>query len=183
MMQKNTVVASRRCSAAAYDVQVVDKTVGRQQFRLMFVLDQRSVTLVVSQDHVVRQLCFPRDEVGDDVQSFMAVQDPRKMAARALSSDLKQVLDESVLYAMVNHHLAVLHQQGILTAEVYDEHVQSLMHYQEAEDAGGLISYLRDEHLGDVADDSMLFKVCPVELAFWQKIWRSVVSKAGALDA
>lgn len=181
-MQNSAVMASRRSASAAFDIHVINKSLINIAFRLAFVRDTNGLLLIVSQDRCVRQVAFSNEEVGDDVQSFLAVQDPAVVAGKVLSTDSVHELDDEQFFVLVEQHLVELNERCVISSEALQEHMAMLEVFREYMNSEGLISYLHMENLSDVVEDSQVLMVKPEEVHFWKTIWKSIVNKAVAMN-
>lgn len=182
MMQKSAVMTSRRSASAAFDIQIINQHLVTTSFKLMFVRDGGGLVVMVSQAGQIRQVTFDNDEVGVDVQSFLAVQDPAEVAARVISSVDPQELDMDQFFLAVVKNLHGLYRKGILDEPTMTQHLEELAYWRETCDPQACITYLHLENLSDVAQDSMVYHVKPEEVMFWRGIWKSVVNKSSALN-
>jgi hypothetical protein len=182
MMQNSAVMASRRSASAAFDIQVINKSLIKISFRLAFIRDTNGLLLIVSQDRCVRQVAFSNEEVGDDVQSFLAVQDPAAVASRVISTEPVHELDDEQFFPLVEQNLKALSERCVISSEALDDHMAMLVLYREYMNSEGMISYLHAENLSDVVEDSRVLMVKPEEAHFWKTIWKSIVNKAVAMN-
>lgn len=182
-MQNSAVMTSRKSGSAAFDVQIINQHLVKVAFRLMFVRDSSSLVLIVSQGHCIRQVTFDSQDVGDDVQSFLAVQDPSEVAKRVMSSQNAQELDVERFFLEVVRNIHSLYRKGVMTTEDLTDHLEEISYRLESYDSEACITYLHLQNLSDVVEDSKVYRVKPEEVTFWQTIWKSVVNKSSAMRA
>lgn len=183
MMQKSAVMLSRRSVSAAFDIQLINQSLVKVSFKLMLMRDVSGLTLIVSHNGQVRQVAFADSEVGTDIRRFLAAQDPAHVAARVVSSMETQELDMDQFFLAVAQNLHRVYRKGVLDEPTLTQHLEELIQWRENCDPQACIAYLHQENLSDVADDSLIYRIKPEELAFWQSIWKSVVTKASSLNA
>lgn len=183
MMQKGAVMTSRRSDSAAFDVKLINQHLVGISFKLMFVRDDSGLVLIVSQGSHIRQVTFDSEEVGDDVQSFLAVQDPSEVATRVISNLNPQELDMDRFFLEVVKNLHGLYRKNILDEPAMTQHLEELVYWRESCDPEACITYLHLENLSDVVEDSKIYQVKPEEVHFWHTIWKAVVNKSSALNA
>lgn len=182
MMQKGAVMTSRRATSAAFDIKLINQHLIGISFKLMFMRDASGLVLIISQGAQIRQVSFDDDEVGDDVQSFLAVQDPSEIASRVISNVNPQELDMDRFFLAVVKNLHGLYRKSVIDEPTMTQHLEELIYWRESCDPQGCITYLQLENLSDVVEDSMVYHVRPEEESFWHTIWKSVVNKASALN-
>jgi hypothetical protein len=183
MMQKSAVTASRRSASAAFDIQVINQSLINIAFRLMFVRDANGLLVIVSQDGCIRQAAFTDEEVGDDVQSFLAVQDPAAVASRVISSSPVREIDDEQFFLRVEQNLRAMKELCVISDEALGDHLAMLEIYRENISSECLISYLHLENMSDIVEDSTVLMVKPEEVHFWKTIWKSIVNKAVAMNS
>lgn len=176
-------MTSRRATSAAFDVKLINQHLVGISFKLMFVRDDSGLVLIVSQGSHIRQVTFDGDEVGDDVQSFLAIQDPSEVAAHVISNVNPQELDTDRFFLAVVKNLHTLYRKAVLDEPTMTQHLEELIYWRESCDPEGCITYLHLENLSDVVEDSKVYQVKPEELSFWHTIWKAVVNKSSALSA
>lgn len=182
MMQKSAVMTSRRSASAAYDIQLINQHLVTVSFKLMMARDACGLSLIISQKGLVRQVTFEDSEVGDDVQSFLAIQDPVSVAARVVSSADTKELDMDKFFLAIVQNLHRVYRLGVLDDQTLTHHLEEVIQWRENCDPQACIAYLHQENLGDVADDSKVYRTKPEEVAFWQTIWKSMVSKSSVMS-
>lgn len=183
MMQKSAVMTSRRLESAAFDIKVINQHLVNISFKLMFVRDDSGLAVMVIHGAHIRQVTFSTDEVGDDVQSFLATQDPASIAGKVLSNVNHQELDISQFFLAAVKNLHGLYRRSVIDETTMTQHLEELGHWRDNCDPQGCITYLCLENLGDVVEDSMVYRVKPEEVMFWQAIWKAVVNKSSAMNA
>lgn len=181
MIQRSAVMTSRRSASAAFDVQIINHHQVSTSFKLVFVSDPGGLMLVVSQGRHVRQVTFAAEDVGDDIQSFLAVQDPATVASRVVSNIDPQELDDDQFFIEVEQRLAKLHSRSIMSDATLEQLKESLSYWRDGCNTEGLINELHLENLSDVVADCAVFKAKDEEVEFWQAIWKSVINKSSAM--
>jgi hypothetical protein len=181
-MQKSAVTTSRRSASAAFSIQVINTSLVNIAFRLMFVRDISGLLVVVSQDNCIRQVAFTDEEVGDDVQSFLAVQDPAAVAAKVISTHPVRELDDEQFFDRVEQNLRSLNERCVISNEAFGDHMSMVDLYRENISSECLTSYLILENLQDVVENSQVHQIIPEEIHFWKSIWKPIVNKASAMS-
>lgn len=181
-MIKAPVMVSRRCQSAAFDMKVVSPYIPKQQFILMFTRTSTELVVMISQGSVIRQVRFDGDVVGDDAQSFLAVQDPAAIAAGAVSTGESRELDCEAFFDAAALGLASLNNQQVRSQEDYTSDLEMLAFYRESEDPEAFVTYLQLENLLDVVEDSMIYRIKDDEVQFWKAVWKSVISKSVSIN-
>lgn len=174
-------MTSRRSAIAAFDMQVINQYKISTGFRLVYVLDSKSLLIIVSRKDGVRQVAFNAEDVGENVQRFLAGLDPSQVASRVQSSDGTRELDDDQFFLAVASNILKIYKKGILADDIYAQHLEEIGYWREACNAEGCINYLHLENLSDVVEDSMVYRVKPEEISFWNLIWKSVVTKSGSI--
>ena len=171
----------RQSLSKAFRIKLVDPRLPIQEVRLLYQLDNEGLLLVVSQTEGIRQVFFPAEEVGQDVPGFLASKSWAGVAARCLSSLSVKELDQEVFFERAEQGMRGLYAKGVMwEADLVDALEMSSI-YRNTLDVEAFKTYLILENLGDVVEQSEVYKVTDEELLFWRVLWKAVVSKSRAL--
>lgn len=89
---------------------------------------------------------------------------------QVISSWKPQVDEELTVIAAVKG-VQALKRQGVLSQDMALDHLEMIGQYQANVDIDGLIQYLNEQGMPDVASDCLCVKPNPVEVYLWKQVW------------